>query len=163
MNVKRSLAKYTGPVAIATGAAYLGSRYLPTRWRRRLAKTVNKLPQKLSPSIQKALPALLSPELWSMLRNRGLKATGRSLLSYAGQAALERAWLPLMLGRQRADGRVPSTLKTLGSVAAASYLLYRRSRIAHGLMLPGATWMLLFSLVSGAIWRMNKQHAPDWH
>ena len=82
-------------------------------------------------------------------------ATGKAMLAWAAQMALNFAWSPVMFTMHQIGAALVILIALLVAIMAYISLELSRDRLAAALFVPYAAWVAFAGVLNAALWRLN--------
>ncbi len=136
-------------------AAFVGSRWLPDEWFKKLNKPSWNPPNWLFAPVWTILYALMAIAAWRVWEQAGLSAAPLLAL-FIVQLIMNAAWTWLFFGRHRLD-RAYADIVVLWILIAATLIGFWQVNPLAGLLLaPYLAWVTFASFLNLTIWRLNR-------
>ncbi|MBR0991180.1 tryptophan-rich sensory protein [Bradyrhizobium japonicum] len=130
----------------------IGATNLPGAWYAALAKPAFVPPNWAFPVAWTLLYIMIAVAGWRTYRR---EPSGKAMLAWATQLALNFAWSPVMFTMHQIGAAL---LVLIGMfVAIVTYIIFEssRDRLAAALFVPYAAWVAFAGVLNAAIWRLN--------
>jgi tryptophan-rich sensory protein len=142
-------------LALTFAAAWLGARFLPDEWYRRLNKPAWNPPNQIFAPVWTLLYLLMAIAAWLVWRLHGFAGAPVPLTLYVIQLLLNAAWTWLFFGRHRI-GAALADIVVLWLVILATLISFWRLVPLAGIMLaPYLAWVSFATALTWTIRRMN--------
>ena len=140
-------------VAGVVGIGWLiGATNLPGEWYGSLAKPAFVPPNWAFPVAWTLLYIMIAIAGWRTFRR---EPSGKAMLAWAAQMALNFAWSPVMFTMHQIGAALVILIALLVAILAYIGLELSRDRIAAALFVPYAAWVAFAGVLNAALWRMN--------
>jgi len=139
-------------LALAFGAALIGTRFPPGEWHAALAKPSWNPPNWLFGPVWTALYAAMAFAAWRIwCKGR----SGPTLVVYCLQLALNAAWSWLFFGLHRPDLAFAEIVVLWVAILATTVAFFRKDALAGWLLLPYLAWVGFAAFLNFTLWQMN--------
>jgi benzodiazapine receptor len=130
----------------------IGATNLPGDWYAALAKPAFVPPNWAFPVAWTLLYIMIAIAGWRTFRR---EPSGKAMLAWAAQLALNFAWSPVMFTMHQIGAALVILVGMF--VAITSYIVIEssRDRLAAALFVPYAAWVAFAGVLNAAIWRVN--------
>jgi translocator protein len=143
---------------VCFGAAFVGSRFLPDDWFRRLNKPSWNPPDRVFAPVWTVLYTLMGIAAWLVWNEVGFARGAVALALFVVQLALNSAWSWFFFGRHRIDQALGDIL-ILWLALLATVIAFLRINVWAGiLLLPYLVWVSFASLLNLSILRLNRKN-----
>ena len=140
-------------VAGVVGIGWLiGATNLPGEWYASLAKPAFVPPDWAFPVAWTLLYTMIAIAGWRTFRR---EPSGKAMLAWAAQMALNFAWSPVMFTMHQIGAALVILVALLVTIVTYIGLELSRDRLAAALFVPYAAWVAFAGVLNAAIWRMN--------
>jgi len=140
---------------ICFGAAFVGTRFLPDEWFKRLNKPSWNPPNWLFAPVWTLLYALMAIAAWRVWEQVGLNAA-LVLALFVIQLVLNSAWTWIFFGLHRLDRAFVDIVVLWVLIAATLIGFWQVNPLAGLLLLPYLAWVSFASFLNLTIWRLNR-------
>lgn len=145
-----------GWLALTFAAAWLGVRFLPDEWYRRLNKPAWNPPDQIFAPVWTLLYLLMAIAAWLVWRQHGFAGAVVPLTLYVIQLLLNAAWTWLFFGRHRIGAALADILVLWLVILATLISFWRLGPLAGILLAPYLAWVSFATALTWTIWRMNR-------
>jgi|SRR5689334_460515 tryptophan-rich sensory protein len=130
----------------------IGATNLPGAWYAALAKPAFVPPNWAFPVAWTLLYIMIAVAGWRTYRR---EPSGKAMLAWAAQLALNFAWSPVMFTMHQIGAALVVLIGMF--VAIMTYIIIEssRDRLAAALFVPYAAWVAFAGVLNAAIWRLN--------
>ncbi len=130
----------------------IGATNLPGGWYAALAKPAFVPPNWAFPVAWTLLYIMIAIAGWRTFRR---EPSGRAMLAWVAQLALNFAWSPVMFTMHQIGAALVILIGLF--VAIVTYIIVEssRDRLAAALFVPYAAWVAFAGVLNAAIWRLN--------
>ncbi|TFV40257.1 tryptophan-rich sensory protein [Bradyrhizobium frederickii] len=140
-------------VAAVVGIGWLiGATNLPGEWYAGLAKPDFVPPNWAFPVAWTVLYVMIAIAGWRTFRR---DPSGKAMLAWATQLALNFAWSPVMFTMHRIGAALVILICLFAAIVTYIGLERSRDRLAAALFVPYAVWVAFAGVLNAAIWRLN--------
>ena len=140
---------------VCFAAAFVGTRYLPDEWFKRLNKPSWNPPNWLFAPVWTLLYALMAIAAWRVWEQVGLNAA-LVLALFVIQLVLNSAWTWIFFGLHRLDRAFVDIVVLWVLIAATLIGFWQVNPLAGLLLLPYLAWVSFASFLNLTIWRLNR-------
>lgn len=141
--------------AIVFIAAFIGSRFLPDEWFKRLKKPAWNPPNRVFAPVWTTLYALMAIAAWLVWEAGGFEKAGSAVTLFIVQLVLNAAWSWLFFGRHRPNLALVDIILLWLLIVATVIAFSQLSILAAILLIPYLLWVLFASFLNFSIWRLN--------
>ena len=140
---------------ICFGAAFVGTRFLPDEWFKRLNKPSWNPPNWLFAPVWTLLYALMAIAAWRVWEQVGLNAA-LVLALFVIQLVLNAGWTWLFFGLHRLDRAFVDIVVLWVLITATLIGFWQVNPLAGVLLLPYLAWVTFASYLNLTIWQLNR-------
>lgn len=130
----------------------IGATNLPGAWYAGLAKPDFVPPNWAFPVAWTILYTMIAVAGWRTFRR---EPSGKAMLAWAAQMALNFAWSPVMFTMHQIGAALVILIGLFVAIVTYIGLEMSRDRLAAALFLPYAGWVAFAGVLNAAIWRLN--------
>jgi len=130
----------------------IGATNLPGAWYAGLAKPDFVPPNWAFPVAWTILYIMIAVAGWRTFRR---EPSGKAMLAWAAQMALNFAWSPVMFTMHQIGAALVILVGLFIAIVTYIALEMSRDRLAAALFLPYAGWVAFAGVLNAAIWRLN--------
>ena len=130
----------------------IGATNLPGAWYAGLAKPDFVPPNWAFPVSWTMLYIMIAVAGWRTFRR---EPSGKAMLAWAAQMALNFAWSPVMFTMHQIGAALVILIGLFVAIVTYIALEMSRDRLAAALFLPYAGWVAFAGVLNAAIWRLN--------
>ncbi|WP_084251883.1 TspO/MBR family protein [Bradyrhizobium sp. AT1] len=130
----------------------IGATNLPGAWYAGLAKPDFVPPNWAFPVAWTILYIMIAVAGWRTFRR---EPSGKAMLAWAAQMALNFAWSPVMFTMHQIGAALVILVGLFIAIVTYVALEMSRDRLAAALFLPYAGWVAFAGVLNAAIWRLN--------
>ncbi|MGT2437053.1 TspO/MBR family protein [Bradyrhizobium betae] len=130
----------------------IGATNLPGAWYAGLAKPDFVPPNWAFPVAWTILYIMIAVAGWRTFRR---EPSGKAMLAWAAQMALNFAWSPVMFTMHQIGAALVILIGLFVAIVIYIGLEMSRDRLAAALFLPYAGWVAFAGVLNAAIWRLN--------
>lgn len=130
----------------------IGATNLPGEWYAGLAKPGFVPPNWAFPVVWTILYVMIAIAGWRTFRR---DPSGKSMLAWATQLALNFAWTPVMFTMHQIGAALVVLIGLFVAIVTYIGLEMSRDRLAAALFVPYAAWVGFAGVLNAAIWRLN--------
>jgi len=130
----------------------IGATNLPGEWYAALAKPGFVPPNWAFPVAWTILYIMIAVAGWRTFRR---EPSGRAMLVWAAQLALNFVWSPVMFTMHQIGAALVILICLFVAIVTYISLETSRDRLAAALFVPYAAWVAFAGLLNAAIWRLN--------
>jgi len=130
----------------------IGATNLPGAWYAGLAKPDFVPPNWAFPVAWTMLYIMIAVAGWRTFRR---EPSGKAMLAWAAQMALNFAWSPVMFTMHQIGAALVILIGLFVAIVTYIALEMSRDRLAAALFLPYAGWVAFAGVLNAAIWRLN--------
>ena len=130
----------------------IGATNLPGEWYAGLAKPGFVPPNWAFPVVWTILYVMIAIAGWRTFRR---DPSGKSMLAWATQLALNFAWTPVMFTMHQIGAALVVLIGLFVAIVTYIGLEMSRDRLAAALFVPYAAWVAFAGVLNAAIWRLN--------
>jgi benzodiazapine receptor len=156
MTITQSILGALGWLALTFAAAWLGSRYLPDEWYRKLNKPPWNPPNSIFAPVWTVLYLMMAIAAWLVWQRFGLSGALLPLGLFVLQLLLNAAWTWLFFGRYRPDLALIDILVLWMILLGTLISFWSLVPLAGALLVPYLAWVSFASALNGSIWRRNR-------
>jgi benzodiazapine receptor len=143
-------------LGLTFGAAWIGSRFLPDEWYRKLAKPTWNPPNAIFGPVWTVLYLLMAIAAWLIWKDYGVAGAIVPLALFIIQLTLNAMWSWLFFGRHRPQAAL-FDIVVLWVVILATLISFLQLELLAGILLiPYLVWVSFATVLNWAIWRMNR-------
>ncbi|MGX0966771.1 benzodiazapine receptor [Bradyrhizobium japonicum] len=139
-------------VAVVGIGWLIGATNLPGAWYAGLAKPDFVPPNWAFPVAWTILYIMIAVAGWRTFRR---EPSGRAMLVWAAQLALNFAWSPVMFTMHQIRAALVILICMFVAIVTYISLETSRDRLAAALFVPYAAWVAFAGVLNAAIWRLN--------
>ena len=139
-------------VAVVGIGWLIGATNLPGAWYAGLAKPGFVPPNWAFPVAWTILYIMIAIAGWRTFRR---EPSGKAMLVWAAQLALNLAWSPVMFTMHQIGAALVILISLFVAIATYIGLETSRDRLAAALFVPYAAWVAFAGVLNAAIWRLN--------
>jgi tryptophan-rich sensory protein len=156
----KSVLRLGGFVALAAGAAFIGSRYSPASGRGRwfyqfLKKPPFTPPKSVFPIVWPILYALIALSGWKTYEEKESPERTRSLALWAGQLGLNALWSKLFFGDRNPRVALADIGLLLSTIGGFIGQVRKVNQTAAWMMVPYLAWVAFAAVLNEEIVRRN--------
>ncbi|PDT88537.1 sensor histidine kinase [Bradyrhizobium sp. Y36] len=130
----------------------IGATNLPGAWYAGLAKPDFVPPNWAFPVAWTILYIMIAIAGWRTFRR---EPSGKAMLAWAAQLALNFAWSPVMFTMHQIGAALVVLVGMFVAIASYIGIEASRDRLAAALFVPYAAWVAFAGVLNAAIWRLN--------
>jgi len=130
----------------------IGATNLPGEWYAALAKPGFVPPNWAFPVAWTILYIMIAVAGWRTFRR---EPSGRAMLVWAAQLALNFVWSPVMFTMHQIGAALVILICLFVAIVTYISIEMSRDRLAAALFVPYAAWVAFAGLLNAAIWRLN--------
>ena len=156
MTTTQAILGAVGWLALTFGAAWLGSRFLPDEWYKRLTKPTWNPPNWIFAPVWTVLYLLMAAAAWLVWRRYGITGAVLPLVLFVVQLLLNAAWTWSFFGLHRPGAALIDIVVLWVTLLTTLILFWRLEPLAGILLAPYLAWVSFATALNWAIWRMNR-------
>lgn len=128
----------------------------PDDWYATLTKPIWNPPNWVFGPVWTTLYALMGVAAWLVWRRGGWRAQRRRLGWFTAQLVLNALWTPLFFGLHRLDLALLEIVVLWSAIVATIVAFARTNTVAAWLLAPYLAWVSFASVLTFALWQLNR-------
>ncbi len=150
-----SIISLVASFVVCFAAAFVGTRWLPDEWFRKLNKPSWNPPNWLFAPVWTILYALMAIAAWLVWEQAGVSAAPLLAL-FVVQLIMNAAWTWIFFGLHRPDRAYAEIVVLWVFIAATLIGFWQVNPLAGLLLAPYLAWVTFASFLNLTIWRLNR-------
>ncbi len=143
-------------LAISFVPAAIGSRFMPDEWYHQLQKPTWNPPGYLFGPVWTLLYTLMAVAAWLVWKRAGLVGAKLALWLFIGQLILNGMWTWIFFGLHKPGAALIEIIVLWITILATLIAFWQQSTIAGVLLIPYLAWVSFATVLTFAIWRLNR-------
>ena len=143
-------------LGLTFSAAWIGARFLPDEWYRKLAKPTWTPPNAIFAPVWTVLYLLMAIAAWLIWKGYGVAGAIVPLALFIVQLTLNAMWSWLFFGRHHPQAALFDIVVLWVVILATLISFLQLEPLAGILLIPYLAWVSFATALNWAIWRMNR-------
>jgi translocator protein len=156
MTTTQAILGALGFLVLTFGAVWVGSRFPPDEWYRRLIKPSWNPPNWIFPPVWTVIYLLMAVAAWLVWMRFGIAGAILPLALFVFQLLLNAAWTWLFFGCHRPDLALLDIVVLWIAILTTLIAFWRLELLAGVVLIPYLAWVSFATILNWKIWLINR-------